>query len=60
MGASDDNAITVSYGSFSVTLSGHENPFDMLKQITDIYSLLSQTNPSFVSVPTAPPADLTV
>lgn len=60
MGASDDNAITVSYGSFSVTLSGHEHPFDMLKQITDYYSLLSQTNPSFGAVPTAPPADLTV
>jgi hypothetical protein len=60
MRASDDNAITVSYGSFSVTLSGHENPFEMLKQITDYYSVLAQTNPNFGAVPAAPPADLIV
>jgi hypothetical protein len=60
MRAGDDNAITVSYGSFSVTLSGHENPFEMLKQITDYYSILAQTNPNFGAIPTAPPAELTV
>lgn len=60
MRAADNNAITVSYGSFSVTLSGHENPFEMLKQITDYYSILAQTNPNFGAFPTAPPADLAV
>jgi hypothetical protein len=60
MPAGNDNAITVSYGSFSVTLSGHENPFEMLKQITDYYSILAETNPNFGAVPTAAPADLMV
>ena len=60
MRAADNNAITVSYGIFSVTLSGHENPFEMLKQITDYYSILAQTNPNFGAIPTAPQADLTV
>jgi hypothetical protein len=60
MHSSDDNAITVSYGSFSVTLTGHEKPFELLKQVTDYYSLLAQTNPNFGAVPTAPPVELVV
>jgi hypothetical protein len=60
MHSSDNNAITVSYGSFSVTLSGHDKPFKLLKQVTDYYSLVAQKNPSFGAVPTAPPVELTV
>lgn len=57
MHSSDDNAITVSYGSFSITLSGHDKPFKLLKQVTDYFSLLAQKNPNFGVVPTAPPAE---
>jgi hypothetical protein len=60
MPVGNDNAITVSYGSFSVTLSGHEKPFELLTQITDYYSVLAQTNPNFGAMPMAPTSDITV
>ena len=51
MRAIDDNVITVSYGSFSVTLVGQENPFETLKKVTDYFSHLAQTNPNFGAIP---------
>ena len=51
MSSTNNNAITVSYGSFSVTLSGHEKPFELLKQVTDYYSHLAISNPNFGAMP---------
>jgi hypothetical protein len=51
MTANIPNAMTVSYGSFSVTLKGYDQPFELLKEVTDYYSKVARENPGFGAVP---------
>lgn len=52
MANTDKKALTVTYGSFSVILEGQENPFDMLRQVTEYFREIAEINPSFGAIPT--------
>jgi len=45
----NNNEMTISYGSFSITLAGQDNPFDLLRQVTDYYCYVAKMNPDFGS-----------
>lgn len=51
MASDAHNSMTVSYGSFSVTLSGYNQPFDLLKKVTDYYCDVAKNNPEFGAKP---------
>lgn len=53
MDATNKNALTVTYGSFSIILEGQENPFDLLRQVTDYYRKIAIENPNFGAIPSA-------
>lgn len=46
-----NNEITISYGSFSITLAGEDKPFDLLRQVTDYYCYVAKMHPNFGAQP---------
>ncbi len=46
--------LTVSFGAFSCTLSGFDDPFPVMRQVVDYFQQLSQTDPSFGAHPERP------
>lgn len=46
-----EKKLTVSFGSFSCTLSGFDDPFPVMRTVVDYFQELSQRDPSFGSKP---------
>ncbi len=46
--------LTVSFGAFSCTLSGFDDPFPVMSQVVDYFQKLSKTDPSFGAHPERP------
>ncbi len=46
--------LTVSFGAFSCTLSGFDNPFPVMRQVVDYFQDLSKMDPSFGAHPERP------
>jgi hypothetical protein len=53
MTITNKNALTVTYGSFTIVLDGHENPFELLRQVTDYYRQVAMNDPNFGAIPSA-------
>ncbi|GLQ34603.1 hypothetical protein GCM10007939_08860 [Amylibacter marinus] len=48
-----DPSVSVNYGSFSLSVSGYDDPFEMVQQVTKFYSQIAAENPHFGSQPVA-------
>jgi|GEM_PF-2445109 len=46
--------LTVSFGAFSCTLSGFDDPFPVMRQVVDYFQALSKSDPSFGAHPERP------
>jgi len=46
--------LTVSFGAFSCTLSGFDDPFPVMSQVVDYFQKLSKSDPSFGAHPERP------
>ena len=44
-------SVTVGYGSFSLTVNGYENPFEVIREVTELCARISGQYPSFGSEP---------
>ena len=44
-------SVTVGYGSFSLTVNGYENPFEVIREVTELCARISVQYPSFGSEP---------
>ena len=44
-------SVTVSYGSFSLTVEGYDDPFGVIREITELYAKMSSLYPGFGAEP---------
>ena len=49
--------LTVSFGAFSCTLSGFDDPFPVMRQVVDYFQQLATSDPSFGAHPERPDTD---
>ena len=44
-------SVTVSYGSFSLTVDGYDDPFKVIREVTELYGKMSSVYPGFGAEP---------
>ncbi len=52
--ADTSKKLTVSFGAFSCTLAGFDDPFPIMKRVVDYFQQLAAADPSFGATPQAP------
>ena len=46
-----NQSVTVSYGSFSLTVEGYDDPYKIIREITELYGKMSAVYPNFGAEP---------